>query len=89
MNYIDELALRIAQKCGIENMEYTDLARLYAVLVLTKGKSTTCEDVHNAWSAWCAAHEATHRSLIPFDLLTKEVQELDQPYVDAIHAVSI
>jgi hypothetical protein len=28
------------------------LFRLYALLALTKGRSVTAEDVHNAWAAW-------------------------------------
>ena len=67
---------------------YDDLYRLYAVLALTKGEAVTRRDVHDAWSAWTASFHPSHRSLKPFEELTPEVQELDQPYVDAIHAVA-
>jgi hypothetical protein len=61
------------------------LAQLYALLVLTKGTSTTLEDVHDAWAIWTATTRGHHRSLIPFAELTREVQDLDQEYMDGIH----
>lgn len=61
----------------------------YAVLALAKGEHTTSEDVHDAWSAWAAIkYHGRHRSLIPFDQLTPEVQAYDDVYRDAIHEVA-
>lgn len=62
-----------------------DLLRLYTLLALVKGSDTTLEDVHDAWAIWQQTTDATHRSLVPFDQLTQEVQELDRPYTEAIH----
>jgi hypothetical protein len=62
-----------------------DLLRLYALLALVKGVNVALEDVHDAWAIWRQTTDANHRSLIPFGQLTQEVQELDRPYVEAIH----
>ena len=64
------------------------LLRLYALLVLVKGVDTSNEDVHDAWSVWCDLDTPGHRSLIPFDDLTPEVQALDTKYRDAIREVA-
>lgn len=90
MNYIDKIADRINAKTDTDPLtdEWRPLYRLYAVLVLVKGTGTTLEDVHDAWAAFTAGTRPDHRSLIPFDELTEEVQVLDAPYRDAIHAVA-
>ncbi len=62
-----------------------ELANLYALLVFAKGFNTTLEDVHNAWALWRNNSDPTHRSLIAFGMLTKEVQDLDTKYMEAIH----
>ena len=91
-NYITELAIDIMNECseqeipdGYSHEQIMDLFREYALLALTKGKDTTPEDVHDAWSAWMATHDPDHDSLIPFDKLTPEVQAYDEPYCKAIH----
>lgn len=87
MNYIDELARDIYRRTG-ETDEPSEvdlqLYRIYALLALTIGQGVMNEDVHDAWSAWTATHRPDHRSLVPFDALTPEVQELDSLYRDAI-----
>jgi hypothetical protein len=92
MNYLDTLAEaihRTAHPDGVlVNAEYWMLYRLYAVLALAKGTATTRADVHDAWTAWANTYQPGHRSAVPFDTLTPEVQALDQPYVDAIHTVA-
>lgn len=65
-----------------------DLLRLYAVLVLVRGADVTRADVHHAWAAWRVATKPDHRSLVPFEDLTAEVQALDDPYVEAIRTVA-
>jgi hypothetical protein len=40
--------------------------------------------VHDAWSVWRNKTDPDHRSLIPFDDLTPEVQQLDSKYREAI-----
>jgi hypothetical protein len=65
-----------------------DLARLYALLALTKGMDTSMEDVHDAWALWRNTTNPDHRSLIPFAELADEEQELDREYAVAIHAAA-
>lgn len=91
MNYIDKLAHEIWRLTDGRNQTIGGdmlLYRFYALLCLTTGQQTTNEDVHDAWSAWKAHTMGTHRSLIPFDQLTEEVQELDTPYRDTIQDVA-
>lgn len=65
-----------------------ELLRLYALLVLVWGEDTTLADVHDAWAVWRTDTRPDHPSLVPFDELAPEVQELDRPYMDAIHRVA-
>lgn len=92
MNYIDRLAHAIAVEAGEpytdESDAYAPLWRSYAVLALTTGTETTSRAVHDCWSAWAAGAFAEHRSLVPFEQLTVEVQALDDKYRDAIRAVA-
>ncbi len=62
-----------------------DLAQLYALLALVKGVDTTLEDVHDAWAIYRNVTRPDHKSLVPFDELTVEVQELDRKFQEAIH----
>lgn len=80
MNYIQDAREFIAD----ENL-HPDLERLYLLLALTRGTNTTLENVHDAWAIWKDTHHPTHPSLIPFDDLSYATQELDRPYMDAIH----
>jgi hypothetical protein len=83
-NYIDKIA------DAIEEIASTDrqLLRIYAVLTLAKGLNTTREDVHDAWSAWRIVDQPNHQFIVPFDDISSDVQELDEPYVAAIHEVA-
>lgn len=85
VNYLD----RVAHAIG-EHVPGCDLSllRIYAVLALTKGQQVTLADVHHAWAAWRAATVPDHRSLIPFEELTPDVQGLDAPYAEAIAKVA-
>lgn len=89
-NYIDQIANQILDVLGEVRLKEPEfhLYRLYAVLVLATGEQTTAEDVHDAWSAWCATVRPDHPSLKPFNELSRQTQELDRPYVEAIHAVA-
>lgn len=92
MNYIDEIAEDIFNELAIPSSEwqlYLPLCRLYALLALALHVCVSREDVHDAWSVWMAGRDPGHRSLVPFNQLTAEVQALDQPYVDAIHRVAM
>lgn len=82
--YIDNIVEQVQNELHIKNL---DLAKLYALLVLTKEENITLKDVHDAWSVsmnyrkqteYCPGHE--HRSLVPFDELSKETQQKDKKY---------
>ena len=60
------------------------LLDLYTLLLLTKGLKTTEKDVHEAWAIYTNQINPRHKSLIPFEDLTKEVQDLDTPYTETI-----
>jgi hypothetical protein len=91
-HYIDELALAIFRQAeNAEVFSWADdpaLYRLYALLCLVVGEATTNENVHDAWSAWCASTRPDHGSLVPFSSLEPRVQDLDAPYRDAIRTVA-
>jgi len=90
-DYITERAYaiyRLAEGDGEPNAKDIALYRLYAVLSFAKGSETTAEDVHDAWSAWAVVDRPDHRSAVPFDQLTPEVQQMDDLYVNAIHQTS-
>lgn len=66
----------------------TDLAALYALLVLVKGREATMRDVHDAWSIWCQETHPDHADLISFEKLPPDVQERDRRYMDSIHSAA-
>ena len=85
MNYVDTIAARLGELLGDCPPE---LLRLYALLVLVRGEDVTLKDVHDAWAVWRCATRPDHPSLVPFDQLTPEVQELDAKYAGAIREVA-
>lgn len=85
LNYIDE---KVKDLAAIIPGNDNELLRMYVLLSLVKGKQTTLQDVHDAWSAWKTATNPDHKSLIPFVYLSSEVQELDRNYMEAIHNIS-
>lgn len=89
MKYMLKRAVLISKLCNDEDGANIDLYLIYALLSFTTGKKTTLENVHDAWATWKHSRGLdTHKSLIPFCELTKEVQELDRPYMEAIHISS-
>ncbi|MGI8549627.1 MAG: DUF7701 domain-containing protein [Dehalococcoidia bacterium] len=91
MNYLDVIAAEIqrtADPNALPPDEDLPLYRLYAVLLLAKGKNVTAEDIHNAWAAWASDHEPESRDLLPFKELSLRDQRRDQTYVDAVHRVA-
>jgi hypothetical protein len=64
-----------------------ELIELYALLVVSLGTDAGLSDVHDAWSIWQNRKRPDHRSIIPFNELKSEVQEMDRKYVEAIHRV--
>lgn len=86
MNYVSKVVDRLNEEIPGNDPE---LINLYSLLVMTRGAYTTLEDVHDAWSVWRNNTKPDHKSLIPFDHLTEEVQELDRVYVHAIRKVAL
>ena len=85
-NYVQNTLDALNIECpGLE----PELAQLYALLVHTMGPYTSLEDVHDAWSLWRNTTAPEHRSLIPFDELSREVQEMDREYRDAIRRTAL
>lgn len=80
MNYIQKVRDILKSKINVEE----DLLDLYVLLVLINGKSVELSDVHDAWATWKNNIDPKHKSLIPFEELAPEVQELDREYAVAI-----
>ena len=69
-----------------------DFITFYTQLILTALSADveiTKEMVHDAWSVTTYHKDIMklHSSMKPFDYLSKEIQELDQPYVDKLNEV--
>lgn len=60
---------------------YLDLACISA----STGTPITNEAIHDAWSIWKNTVDCTHKSIIPYNQLSIEIQELDTPYTDAVN----
>ena len=87
-NYIQKIQELLDIELGGKGSINESLLGIYALLVLVIGENCTNEDVHDAWSVWSNVLDPKHRSLIPFNELTKEVQDLDEPYKQAIIKVA-
>lgn len=88
MNYIQKVKNLLDDELKIRFTEYEGLLDGYALLVLTVGENCTNKHIHDAWSLWQNKREPEHRSLKPFNELTKEVQDLDKPYHQAVIKVA-
>jgi hypothetical protein len=60
----------------------------YALVLQAKGRHTTNRDVHDAWVMATTMEFPEHRSLIPFEELPVDTQQLDDPYRRAIQRVA-
>lgn len=49
------------------------------------GTPITNEEIHDAWSIWKNTVDSSHVSIIPYNQLSIEIQELDAPYTDAVN----
>jgi hypothetical protein len=92
VNYLDKIALAIYTKAYPNDTDGPDgnemsLFRIYAVLGLCLQNTVTNADVHDAWSAWRANTNPAHPSIVPYEHLSSDVQDLDSKYRDAILAV--
>lgn len=93
MSYLDALAVAVRAAVASEQLpeadDLDDLFRLYAVLARAKGTQTTASDVHDAWAAWMISRGASdHEAIKPYRELDPETQRADEPFVEAIHAVT-
>lgn len=91
MTYIDAVArqIEIALDASVRpSQNALELYRLYALLSLTTGKSTSLRNVHDAWSVWMTGINPDHDSLVPFDELPPDVKAEDRAYRDAIVQVA-
>jgi hypothetical protein len=57
---------------------------IYASLALAKGSEVDRRDVHNAWAAWMASRNPDHESIRPYEELSAQTKEEDDPFVAAI-----
>lgn len=90
--YIDNICEKVQEATGLKSKE---IVKMYALLVLTKGKDITLEDIHDGWSMvmnfkesnppYCYGHE--HKSIVPFEQLSKETQERDVKYLEALRNI--
>lgn len=93
----DTYVHKVAEKVGSEfRTEYSSLSEIfipfYTQLILTAlslNTDITDEIVHDAWSvAMYNRNDADiHKSMLPFSSLTKEVQDLDNPYVEKLNEI--
>ena len=86
VTYVHKVAERV------DNVVSTTFVPFYTQLVLTAlslDVEITEEMVHDAWSIATYNRNDTdfHRSMIPFNLLSKKVQDLDKPYVKKLNEV--
>ena len=88
MNYIQKIQNALDEELKMGET-YVGLLETYGLLVLTVGVNCTQENIHDAWSIWQNKTQPEHRSLIPFNKLTKEVQELDEEYRLAVVKVAL
>jgi hypothetical protein len=92
MMYLQSLARELQREVGTDHVPdigAEELFLLYALVAQIKGPATELRDVHDAWALWKVfMHKADHVALVPFHDLSTEVQLLDQPFADAIRAVS-
>lgn len=85
LNYFDAVSAKLREHLPDVDIRFI---RVYTLLILVKGEDTTMEDVHDAWSFVTTPQNPNHKSLIPFNNLTEEIQEYDRKYMEIIHKVS-
>lgn len=88
---VHAIATRIRQELGqhvMQDAKFDVLFDMYAVLAITKGVAVTNQDVHIVWSIWARKHQPDHPAIAPYETLSRETQEADTPYTNAIRAVA-
>lgn len=48
----------------------------------------TNRQVHDMWMLTISKHDPQHKACVPFNSLTKPVQDLDQPYTDKLNKIA-
>lgn len=86
MNYIQEIIEQLNAK--LPGLDPT-LINFYALLVQVRPFNCSLENVHDAWAIWKNTTNPNHKSLIPFEDLSVEVQDLDHKYMVAIREVAL
>lgn len=81
-----QIRVKANQASSIKSLD--ELFDSYAVLALAKGDEVTNRDVHNAWSAWATEYEPDSAALVPFEELSREVQDIDTRFAEAIRHVA-
>ena len=91
--YIDRVVDMVEKETGLKSKQ---TIRYYALLVLVKGEDVTLSDVHDGWSMvmnykesnppYCYGHD--HKSIVPFNELSKETQDRDIKYVEALRKIA-
>ena len=87
-NYIQQIYDELDKILKMRGTPYEGLLETYGLLVMTVGVNCTNQHIHDAWSIWQNKTQPDHRSLKPFNELTKEVQDLDEPYRQAVIKVA-
>lgn len=87
MTYIEKARALLIEELG-HLMEDGPLVDLYLLLVFVKGEEVTLGDMHDAWAIWESRVFPTSRSIVPFQGLTPETQELDRESMEAIQRVA-
>lgn len=87
MTYIEKARALLARELG-HFMEDGPLMDLYLLLVFVKGEEVTLGDMHDAWAIWESHVFPTSRSIVPFEGVAPEAQELDREFMEAIQRVA-
>ena len=80
MNYIQEIQTELSKHIKVSKR----LLSYYSLLVVTLGEETTLADIHDAWAVDKNISMSHHRSIVLFEKLSPEVQELDREYMEAV-----
>ena len=93
--YVHKVAEKISNSFRTEHSSLSEaFLPFYTQLVLTAiamNVEITEEMVHNAWAVttYNKDNMIVHRSMIPFNYLTQEVQDLDTSYVEKLNEVRV
>lgn len=87
-NYVQKIQDLLEEELHMKGTPYEGLLETYGLLVLVVGENCTQENIHDAWSTWQNLTLPNHRSLKPFNELSEEVQDLDEPYRQAVIKVA-